>query len=267
VPTGVRPRAPHPKVRQVLPAAPAAPADRGPPAPTSAREAFGTVLEPTKHGEGFRTGWLGDSRQGKTYAARALVEWALETGAVDLAVVLDDKLPTPQYPGTYRANVAALKAALPAPEEDASRLVFRGHTMRTGERCTSSEIAGWALERAMERTRVLVVVDELRRAASPAGREWADRPSETARLFVEGGGLGTSIMWTTQTPQRIPAEAFDQSETLGLFRIDGRGISYLDDLLLLDRELVRVLPRLEKGVFVLWRKGEPWDRKTYRVDW
>ncbi|MBV9837860.1 MAG: hypothetical protein JO156_07065 [Solirubrobacterales bacterium] len=229
-----------------------------------AEEALGVILEPSARGEGVRHGWLGDSRMGKSYAARELVDAAVAGGAATLALILDDKAPAPQYAGTVRANVDDLRARPPAEGEDPTRIVFKGHTLRTGQVVTTEEIAKLALELAMlpHPPRVLVHIDELRRATSPSGREWRD--GSTPRLFSEGGGIGVSATWTTQTPQRIPAEAFDQSETLGLFRLDGRAVRYLDDLLFLDRRLVATLPTLQLGEWALYRKGEPWDGRVYR---
>lgn len=198
---------------------------------------------------------------GKTYANRALIAEAIRRHLVDLVMILDDKGVAPQYEGAERANVGHLRRA---PTAEAERvIVFRGHTMRTGEVCGADEVARAAFELAMlpAQPKVMVSIDELRRAASPAGREW--RSAEVPRLFSEGGGIGVSVTWTTQSPQRIPLEAFDQTETIGIFRLRGRALGYLEEYL--EPELVRILPDLRQGEFVLYRASEPWDGRVYRL--
>lgn len=225
-----------------------------------ASEAVRKIIEPLKYGEGFRHGWLGDTRMGKTYANQKLIEAAISSGVI-MALILDDKGPKVGYRGTYRANMTELQLYPPTSNEDPTRIVLRGHTLRTGKVCTAGEIAETVLNE-FHSDRVLVSIDELRRAATPAGREWRER--ETPRLFTEGGGLGVSVTWTTQSPQRIPLEAFDQTETMGIFRARGRAVKYLEDSLFLDEEMVRILPSLKVGQWVLYQKSEPWDGQIYR---
>lgn len=202
---------------------------------------------------------------GKTYANRWLIDQALAGGLVDQVLILDDKGPAPQYAGLQRANVAHLKRELPQPDQDGRLIVFRGLTLRTGEACAADEVARAAFEISMLEgaPRVLVSIDELRRAVSPAGREW--RAPEVARLFSEGGGLGVSISWTTQSPQRIPLEAFDQTETYCLFRHGRRAVNYLADQDMVEPELLELLPELQRGEFVFVDSGAPWDGRVYKL--
>lgn len=264
VPSGVPTTQAQQSGREVLPKA--SPLDSHPKTPktpktdSSIQTAIEAILEPLKRGEGFRHGWLGDTRMGKTYANRMLIEHALKRG-VALSFVLDDKGPQCQYRGSTRANMDDLKARPLNRSEDPCRIVFRGHVLRTGKVCSTDDIARVVLD-DLRADRVLVSIDELRRAATPAGREW--RGPWVPRLFSEGGGLGMSIAWTTQSPQRIPLEAFDQSETLGIFRARGRAVHYLEEQLFLDSDMVKTLPSLKVGEWVLYRKSEPWDGNVYR---
>ena len=241
--------------------------DPGPrrPTPTAPTEILRTILEPLTRGEGFRHGWLGDSRMGKTYANRWLLEEGIDARLIDQVLILDDKGPEPQYPGLQRANVAHLRRELPTEEQDSRIIVLRGHTMRTGEVCPPDDPARAAFELALlpGSPRVAVSIDELRRAVSPAGREW--RSTDVPRLFSEGGGLGVSVTWTTQSPQRIPLEAFDQTETFGIFRCGRRAVNYLADQDMVEPEVLAILPGLQRGEWVFVETGAPWDGRVYKL--
>jgi len=202
---------------------------------------------------------------GKTTANRWLLEQGVAQGLVDQVLVLDDKGPETPYKGLERANVAHVRREPPREGQDGRIVVLRGHTLRTGESCTADEVARLAFDLALLEgaPRVAVSIDELRRAASPAGREW--RSPEVQRLFSEGGGLGVSITWTTQSPQRVPLEAFDQTETFGIFRCGRRAVNYLGDQDMVDPEVLELLPQLDRGEFVFVEASAPWDGRVYKL--
>jgi hypothetical protein len=237
----------------------------------SCYEAFAIILDPLRRKEGFRHGWLGDSRTGKTYANALLVDAALRVG-ISIAIIIDDKLPVPQYAGSQRANVRELWDCPVSKGTDhygspdiSNRIVLRGAALRTGQRVDTDQVAALLLDnwaRLPSRPMVLASIDELRRAVSPGGMAW--RGKDLPRLFTEGGGLGVSVSYTTQTPQRIPTEAIDQTETFGLFRMTGRGARYITDMMLLNDEIADLLPTLQVRQWILVSKGEPWNGKIYQ---
>lgn len=204
---------------------------------------------------------------GKTWANAWLMDYALRDG-VDIALILDDKQSTPQYKGTQRSTPSDLRARPPTEREHQDKIVFRGHTLRRdmNEACSADEVgrAAFELSNLPEEPRVLVSIDELRRAVTSSGREWEAK--SVPRLFSEGGGIGISVTWTTQSPQRIPVEAYDQTDTLGIFRLGRRALNYLRAQDLLDPEALDVLPTLQKGEWILYDAAASWDGKIYKVN-
>jgi hypothetical protein len=209
---------------------------------------------------------LGDTRKGKTFANAKLLEAAIATGAVAVVFSLDDKSQAAaQYAGALRANPADLMARPLAADESAEHIIFRGHTLGTNQSCSAEDLAAFVWNQfrtANPGVPVVANVDELRRATTPAGREW--KSPTVPILFSEGGGVLVSVNWTAQAPQRIPLEAFDQSSSLGFFQMGGRAPRYLVDQDVLTDEQAELLPRLQRGQFILRVKGYDWDRRIYQ---
>lgn len=249
--------------RPVAPQAPSVASSRPP--VVSASRCLTKILGPLERGEGIRHGWLGDSGSGKTWANKWLVAEAVRRRLVDVVLVIDDKGPEQQYAGCARVHVEHLRAQPPAEGERDEVIVFRGIAARTGEACEPDDVAAMAFELSLMEgePKPLVSIDELRRAVSPAGREW--RAKEVPRLFTEGRGVGVSITWTTQSPQRIPVEAFDQSETVGLFRCGPRAINYLVRAEVITPQLAELVAGLQNGEFILVEASGAWDGYVYRA--
>jgi hypothetical protein len=227
---------------------------------THGRIAVAAILEPAlRHKEGIRHGSFGASGTGKTFATAAILNAALTQGAVDLVCTLDDKGRTPQYDGAQYVNPAAFMND-PAGGEN-PHVVFRGD-LRSDVICSAEEVAAfaWDLSR-LTGLPVALNIDELASAATPAGREWA--APTVRKSFNQGRALGVSVCWTTQLPQRVPPEALDQCGTVSLFRLDGRALRYLSDMIDLSPELEAILPTLQRGEFCLFQAGQPWDHTVY----
>lgn len=205
--------------------------------------------------------WLGDSGMGKSYAQRAFLEEARARGLI--VVAHDDTKLEPEVRGAIRANVADLEARPPTDAEDASgAFVFRGDAYRAIV-CEVEEVAAFALERlARRRVRTCLVVEELDRACTPGGRDLASPALRSA--LTQGRALGLCVSSTTQSPARAPKEVIDQATAVILFRLGPRALTYLDERLMFDRELLAAAPALERGDFVLHVPGEPWNRTLYR---
>lgn len=206
--------------------------------------------------EGWRHMWLGDSGTGKSTANRALLE-AVPT----IVVAHDDTKLAAQYAGTVIAHTDDLEGKQFAEGEDSNALVFRGDVY-AGRVVEVEDVAALALRFARARVPVTLAVDELDRAVTPGGQQ-LQAPSLRVCL-TQGRALGLSVSSTTQSPARAPKEVIDQATTAGLFRLGPRSISYLDERLQFEAEMLDVLPTLQRGEFVLYRAGYPWDRTIYR---
>lgn len=179
-----------------------------------------------------------------------------------LVLIHDDKGARPEYPQVRYFRDPAELLALPAEEaQQLQAAAFRGDVY-TACICDVDQVAALALQLARARVPVRLVVDELERAVSPGGRELA---SENVRhCFTQGRALGLSVLWGTQTPQRVPREVLDQSSSVGLFRLGPRALNYLDERCLFDPAMLGTVEQLGVGEFVIWRNGHRWDGVVYR---
>ena len=179
-----------------------------------------------------------------------------------LVLIHDDKRAQPEYPEVRYFRDPGQLLELPADQAaELSAAAFRGDAYQ-GVSCQVDQVAGLALQLARARIPVRLVVDELERAVSPGGRELE---AENLRLcFTQGRAMGLSVLWGTQTPQRVPREVLDQSSSIGIFRVGPRALNYLDERCFFDPEMLAAVERLEVGQFVIWRNGFRWDRCVYR---
>lgn len=207
---------------------------------------------------------------GKSTANRALVNFALNTERVALALTLDDNYSRgAQYVGCYRANVADMRARPPSGSESVRHIVLRGHALnrRMSDVCSPHEVAQAAQEitGANPEGQVLINIDELADATN-GGQAWTrvDGESRVAQVFRKGRGMGISVTWTTQLPQSLPREAFGLSDTIGLFRLSGRETEYLVSKRVITPQLAAIVPHLPRGKWVLYDKSSAeWDGKFY----
>ncbi len=224
------------------------------------------ILAPFKKGEAFRHLWLGDTGQGKTIANRILVDTVINRRLVDIVLSIDDKNPKqPQYAGTFRANTNHLRQDMPKSKEESRHIVFRGVALRRdlSDQVTIGEVAamGWDVIRTTNAS-ILINIDELSDATN-GHQSWDD--DLTAQIYRKGRGVGLSVSATTQLPQLLPREAFGLSETIGIFRMDGREANYLVKYRILTPDLEAIVTHLEVGQWILYRKGGGgWDGKIYK---
>lgn len=231
---------------------------------TSAEELLPLLFEPLSKGEGIRVGWIGNTGQGKTYAMAWLLGEALYSGGVDVALVVDDKNGSPPWEGARRIDPAHLRSNPPDEKEGEDVVVYRGVALNPATSVDIEEVAKQAWEIALTegRPRVMLVVDELRRAVSPAGREW--RAPAVARTLAEGRAAGISMLWGTQAPQRIPVEAFDQS-LLCIFKTGHRGRAYLERGDLISQQVSAVIASLAPREFIVVDDAGDWDGVVYEI--
>jgi len=232
-----------------------------PPKKGTRAAALDLIFRPLEeHGEGFRHGALGAPGYGKTYHQRAVIEAALDRDLVDLVLTHDVKGREAEFDGLELVTAAAAPA--PAAAEHHRHLVYRGDVLNDVE-CPAEEVAllGKRLLQK-EQLRVLLNVGELDNCLTDGGRSWR---APTVRWFSsQGRQLRGCLTWTNQQPKRCPDEIFDQSTTIAFLHLDARSSNYLGNTLLLDADLVDVLPKLARGEFVLWVPGLEWDHLVYR---
>jgi hypothetical protein len=214
---------------------------------------------------------LGDSGAGKSTALRALIaEYMVRSPG--LVVVVDDKGPVQRFGGQARRDIGDLVAhpleGPPAPRV----LVLRGDAF-AGYKVDREEVCAYCWRVVGRRQPCLEVFDELKEAA--AFGQWKSGAEWLPRAFGQGREVGLSTLWGTQDTQEVPAEAFNQSSCLFVFRIAGNGLRLLGQRGYLEGDNVERtilslpgddVPPAQRGAFVLLRRGRAWDGIVYRFD-
>jgi hypothetical protein len=150
---------------------------------------------------------------------------------------------------------------MPLQAHERKHVVFRGD-LRAGIEGDGDAIARLALKLARESgTAVCVNIDELDRVLTDGGRSWTAPSVRT--VLSQGRAINAWLVWTTQQPQRIPNEPYDQATALCLFRLEAKAARYMEKVCMFDDRMTSALPQLERGQFVLHRPGAAWDGKTY----
>lgn len=216
---------------------------------------FATAVEEK---EGFRTGALGAPRFGKTYHLKEVADEAVARGLCELELIHDCKRLDVQYEGVVRADVTDL-AAHPLAPDDTPVIVFHGNPA-INVKASVEDVAELGLRLGRGGTSCLVLVDELYHGLK-GGQTWSG-PS-FAEIMREGSSQRVSSAWTTQIPQALPREPMDCSETIAIFHLAGRSLSYAVDKLGLPPEAAPVIKNLQRGEFVLWTAFEDWDGVIY----
>jgi len=231
-------------------------------------EALNIIFEPvTTDGEGFIHLWLGNTRKGKTYANNILVNEAIKRRYVDMVFTIDDKNPEKhQYTGAFRANVNHLRSEPIRNSNDAHHIVFRGQALRSNlaDKVDHGEVAQmvWDLKRTTPKLRVLLNIDELADATN-GHQDWKE--DVNGEIYRKGAGVKVSTTATTQMPQTLPREAFGLSQSIGMFQLDAREVSYLENYRVITPDMVPILSGLERGVFILDKRGAGgWDGNIYK---
>jgi hypothetical protein len=213
-------------------------------------------------GEGARIGILGDPGVGKTRAAKALAQ-AYLSRCRGLVAVADSK-GEGGWPGEERESVAALVG-----EPNTGReIVFTPDPF--GEPLDLESIARWQWALAARRCKSLVVYDEISDAADDG--DWVDGVVQLPRVFTHGRRVGISAIWGAQYAQLAPRAPYECSSCLLVFRQAGNALAVLRRRGYTDAAVEDVIRRLpgdevpphERGLFVLLRRGRPWDGAIYR---
>lgn len=222
-------------------------------------DALELIFKPLEHGDGFRHGALGAPGYGKTFHMNAVVDEALERDLVDVVLTHDVKGADAEFSGR---NYIAVAATTPAELEHHRHAVYRGDVLNDVD-CPAEDVAllGKTLLQKAQ-LKVLLNIGELDNCLTDGGRSWE---APTVRWFSsQGRKLKGCLTWTNQQPKRCPDEIFDQSTTIAFLHLDARSSNYLGNTLLLDPQMVDVLPKLARGEFVLWVPGLEWNGLIYR---
>lgn len=214
---------------------------------------------------------LGDTGSGKTTAMRELVALYLRMSP-GWALVIDDKEVRPRYLGQERRDVADLRDR-PIDPDGPRAIIFRGNP-QLGVDADPEEVAELAWRRAARSRKSLIVHDELvaGREMIVKARQWRSGITYVPRSFTKGRVVGIGDLWAAQSPQEVPLDPFEQSNAILTFKLAGLGLERLGERNYLEGGAEAVIPRLpgmetppeRRGLFVVLRRGAPWDRKIYR---
>lgn len=232
-------------------------------------DALDLIFEPcTEDGEGFLHLWLGNTRMGKTFANRHVVNAALLRKHVDHVFTVDDKNPSKvQYEAEiYRKNPAHLVSSPPLlRDNDPKHISFRGiaYECNLADVCNHGDVASmvWKIKYSKPQLRLLLNLDELADATN-GEQHWLD--DKNAQIYRKGAGVGISTTATTQLPQLLPREAFGLSQSIGLFQTDTRELDYLLSKRFLPAEIAETVQRLDRGDFLLYKRGKGMMPHVYR---
>lgn len=208
-------------------------------------------------GWGFRVCLLGRSGSGKTHFEKALISYALATGAADIALVYDHKDPRPSFAGEVRRNVAEFAAAPYCADGSPPRVVVF-HEDAPGEPDTVAELA-MALG-----VRTLFVNDEVfPDSVTEGGQKFRNGATSPQPILLRTGrSRAASGAWGTQMPQEMPTAIMDLCETQVVFGLQGRGLDYLVRERRIPSEAGDVVRGLQRGECILICEGA-WDGTTY----
>ncbi len=184
-----------------------------------------------------------------------VVEEAIERGIVEIALIHDVKRSEPQYAGTVRANVADLLTR-PLGPRDSPVVVFHNIDPKP----TVEEMAALGLMIGRTGGSSLSLADELYQGLK--SRMTFAGPS-FGTLLREGSSARASSGWTTQIPQALPTEALDLTETVAIFMLQGRSLSYVMDAFRLPPAAARIIRNLQRGEFILVTQQGDWDWTIY----
>jgi hypothetical protein len=223
-----------------------------------ASAAWQKITAALRSGQGFRVGFLGVSGSGKTTSAVDLLRYLEAERLASVVIVHDVKLPRPQFEGRIEHEADAVVAR--PPEEYPATIVLR----RKGiDHVPSVERAARVtLHASYSGVPTVLVLDELSHATTAQGKEFTAPSVE--RIISEGRGIGASIVWLVQLPQRVPTSAYDQSWIV-LHRSGRKVLRYLVDAKILDSAAADVVARLPVGQFVLATAEEDFDGAIYET--
>jgi energy-coupling factor transporter ATP-binding protein EcfA2 len=201
---------------------------------------------------------VGASQRGKSTFARKLAAAMAERGC-GVLVIHDQKFPDrAQYDGALVASLAELRAAVVKGEPI---IVCRAPV-------TAEEAAGVVRDVALHGGAATLLVDEPRPAlkVNPGTGEVIEQAWSGPNLLwicIEGGGCGASFVLLCQLPRMIPGSFLDNATCYAFMGTGGRSLSYSQDLKLVPREAVGVLPGLAVGQLCVFLPDRDWDGRVF----
>jgi hypothetical protein len=242
------------------------------PALTPGEEAVRELLAPLDWGEAPQIGILGDTGWGKTTLMVALVGEYLRRSP-GWALVIDDKELSARYAGQERRDLEDLRDH-PIDPNGPRVIVFRGDP-RAGVDADPEQVAELAWKRSARGRASLIVHDELLagRDYLVKSRQWRTGIVYVPKSFTKGRQVGVGDLWGAQSPSEVPIDPFEQSNGIACGKLDGLGLAKLKERNYLRGDVEQVIPRLHgmevapalRGDFVVLRRGQPWNRKVYKL--
>lgn len=236
-------------------------------------EALPIIYAPHLDDEGGRTVSIGAPGFGKTTTLGLVLDHGLRAGHLDLVLTVDDKRRVAEFKGHERSNPGppwtddhpqSLRTIPVGPRDRPQHVVFRGD-MKEGIPADADSIARLALWMARELgVRVAFNVNELDKCLTDGGKSWI---CPNVRLVITQGRASRCWFFaTTQQPQRIPNEPYDQATAVLIHKLVARAARYMENTLQLEEELTDLLPILKRGEFVVHQPGLEWNGKVYKFD-
>lgn len=242
------------------------------------RRVLERIMEPAKlqmkrgiaFHEGYRFVCLGETGSGKSSLMRAVVYATLLRHYAQFALVHDTKGVLAEYPQSLIvSNVAMFIRRGGFRSGDSAVVSFRGEPQRDID-VPAQEVAEFSLQLA-RRGMVphVTVIEELAEAATQ-GRKHVKAPA-VLKLAEQGRKMGVSLVGTTQSPRKIPLDLLGQASSIAFFRLTGADANYLSERLDLDSQMISAVrgpngEGLTNHNFVLYIKGQPWDKEIHRLD-
>lgn len=260
-PVSVLPREVGPKARRSEPPTLARAPESGGRAVSRAtqRAAAARIIDGAKRkGWGFRVCLLGRSGSGKTHFEKALIAYALEVGAADIAFVYDHKDPRPSFDGAVRRDVAEFIDNPLGPDgTDVPRVVVF-HEDGPGD---PDSVADLTMSIGVP---ALFVNDEVfPDSVTEGGQKFLNGATSPQPILLRTGrSRVASGAWGTQMPQEMPTAIMDLCETQVIFGLQGRGLSYLVGEKRIPSEAGAAVRTLKIGECILICEGD-WDGTIY----
>lgn len=242
-------------------------------APTLARDATGSggalrrasqraacariVDDARRLGWGFRACVLGRSGSGKTHFEKALITYALESGAAEIALIYDHKDPLPSFSGLVRRDVDAFTMA-PFTADGSAPTVVVFHEDGPGD---PDSVAALALGLGLP---TLFVNDEVfPDSVTEGGQKFRGGATSPQPLLLRAGrSRGASGVWGTQMPQEMPTAIMDLCEHQVVGGLQGRGLDYMVRERRIPPDAGDVVRNLQRGEFIVVSEGA-WDGAVY----
>jgi DNA helicase HerA-like ATPase len=204
---------------------------------------------------------IGASGSGKTHFEKGLIQYALSVGAAEIALVYDHKDPSPSFDGLALRTPAEYIAREPTPE-DPPVVVF--HDDAPGE---PDDVASLGMQLAGAGVPTFTVIDELfPDAVTDGGQGFKNgNASPQALALRTGRSRRASIAFGTQIPQQMPTAIMDLCESQVVFRLQGRGLDYVERTRRIPPEAVSTVKDLQLGQCILISEGA-WDGVIYGPD-